>query len=115
VATTEDDSSAADEFELYTVGAKSATRPITVDVQINGKQLQMEVATGAALSIVSERTWKTLFPGIALKEADIVLKTYTNERMAVKGELLVQVVYNLPCPCKCPSLSHFHTCMHMLI
>ena len=24
-------------------------------------------------------------------------------------------LYNLPCPCKCPSLSHFHTCMHMLV
>jgi len=93
VATTEDDSSAVDEFQLYTVGAKSATRPITVDVQINGKQLPMEVDTGAALSIVSKRTWKTLFPGVALKEAHIVLKTYTNERMTVKGELLVQVVY----------------------
>ena len=50
------DNSTTDEFQLYTIGAKSATCPITVDVQINGNQLPMEVDTGAALSIISERT-----------------------------------------------------------
>ena len=96
MATTEDNST-TDEFQLYTIGAKSATCPITVDVQINGKQLPMEVDTGAALSIISERTWKKNFPGITLKKADVVLKTYTNERMTVMGELLVQVAYKQQC------------------
>ena len=97
VATTEDDGSATDEFQLYTIGAKAATRPIIVDVQINGKQLLMEVDTGAALSIISEQTWKTVLPGTTLKKADIVLTTYTNERMTVMGELLVQVAYKQQC------------------
>ena len=97
VATTEDDGSATDEFQLYAIGAKAATRPIIVDIQINGKQLLMEVDTGAALSIISEQTWKTVLPGTTLKKADVVLTTYTNERMTVMGELLVQVAYKQQC------------------
>ena len=96
MATTEDNS-ITDEIQLYTIGVKSATCLITVDVQINGKQLPMVVDTGAALSIISEQTWKKNFPGITLKKADVVLKTYTNERMTVMGELLVQVVYEHQC------------------
>ena len=96
MATTEDNS-ITDEFQLYTIGAKSATCLITVDVQINGKQLPMVVDTGVALSIISEQTWKKNFPGITLKKADVVLKTYTNERMTVMGELLVQVTYEQQC------------------
>ena len=37
------------------------------------------------------------FPGIMLKKADVVLKTYTNERMTVVGELLIQVAYEQQC------------------
>ena len=57
-----EDNSTTDEFQVYTIGAKSATCAITVDVQTNGKQLPMEVDTGAALSIISERTWKNNWP-----------------------------------------------------
>ena len=96
MATTEDNS-ITDEIQLYTISAKSATCLITVDVQINGKQLPMVVDTGAALSIISEQTWKNNFPGITLKKADVVLKTYTNERMTMMGELLVQVTYEHQC------------------
>ena len=94
MATTKDNS-ITDEIQLYTIGAKSATCLITVDVQINGKQLPMVVDTGAALSIISEQTWKKNFPGITLKKADVVLKTYTNERMTMMGELLVQVATSI--------------------
>ena len=87
VATTEDDGRATDEFQLYTIGAKAATRPIIVDVQVNGKQLLMEVDTGAALSIISEQTWKTVHPGTTLKKADVVLTTYskTSEQRTLWG------------------------------
>lgn len=48
VATTKDNSSTTDEFQLYTIGVKSVTSLITIDIQINGKQLPMEVDMGAA-------------------------------------------------------------------
>ena len=37
------------------------------------------------------------FPGITLKKANVVLKTYTNERMTMMGQLVVQVMYEQQC------------------
>ena len=53
----------------------------------------MEVDTGAALSIISEKTRKTFFPSEKLRPSDLVLKTYTNEPLKVVGTLNVRVQY----------------------
>ena len=49
---------------------------------------------GAAVSIISEETYKNLFPNLNLKEAPIGLKTYTGERIPILGEIVVEVRYN---------------------
>ena len=67
--------------------------PINVQVLVNGRQLTMEVDTGAAISIISEETRKTLFADQKLREASLVLKTYTGEPMQVVGQLNVRVKY----------------------
>ena len=77
VATTEDNSSTTDEFQLYTIGVKSVTSLITIDIQINGKQLPMEVDTGAAFPSPQR---KMHFPGITLIKANVVLKTYIHQQ-----------------------------------
>ena len=59
----------------------------------DGKQLTMEVDTGATLSIISEKTRKPLFPDDKLHQLDLVLKTYTNKQLKVVGTLNVQVQY----------------------
>ena len=38
-----------------------------------------------------------LFPGTTPKKVNVALKTYTNERMTVMEELLVQVMYKQQC------------------
>ena len=67
--------------------------PSNVHVRINDKQLTMEVDTGAALSIISEKTRKAVFPDEKLRPSKLVLKTYTNEPLKVMGTLNVQVQY----------------------
>ena len=98
VATSADeDDSPTQEFQQYTIGAKSATRPILVELDLNDKHVTMEVDTGAAVSLISERTYEKLFPGEEPKPSAIVLKTYTDEHMTVAGELSVQVRYREQC------------------
>ena len=66
----------------------------SIPVQIHfcriDKTLQMELDTGAAFTIISERTCKTELP---LLKCPIWLKTYTDERIAVLGQLNVHVSY----------------------
>ena len=80
------------DFKLHKLG-KHSQDLVIVQMQINGRKLNMEVDTGAALSVISEATRLTVFPKDTLHPSNLVLKTYTNERMEVIGTLNVRVVY----------------------
>ena len=58
----------SEEFQVFTI-AKKSSHPIQVTLLINGKQLNMEVDTGAAVSIISERTTKAMFPDAHLNHS----------------------------------------------
>ena len=64
-----------------------------VNVYANGKSLPMEVDTGAAVSIISEETWKNIFPNSTLCSSDLSLTTYSNENLSVIGEMPMEVLY----------------------
>ena len=53
----------------------------------------MEVDTGAAFSVISEATRQNVFPNETLHHSNLVLKTYTDESMKVKGTLNIRVKY----------------------
>ena len=59
----------------------------------NGQALEMEVDTGADISIISEDTQRTLFPTQKVYKSDLVLKTYTGEPIRIIGNLHVRVQY----------------------
>ena len=84
-----------DELEnpMYKVNKKQSSRPITVTLNVNRQKLQMEVDTGAAISVISEFTKNKLFPGVYLNETPVMLTTYTGEQMAVVGEISITVRY----------------------
>ena len=65
------------------------SHPIVVPVSINGKQLSMQVDTGAAVSILSEKTFQSNFPDAVLKPAAVTLCTCTGQPMAVVGQLTI--------------------------
>ena len=82
------------ELPLFKIKDSSkAVHPITVDMEISGKALNMEVNTGAAVSIISKATYQKLFSQVPLKSAPIRLKTYTGDPITVKGEMIAQVKY----------------------
>ena len=68
-------------------------KPYSVVLEINGHPVTLEIDTGAAVSVVSERTKQKLFPTIALEETDVRLRTYTAKPIQVLGQMLVSVKY----------------------
>ena len=82
-------------LNIFTIGGRS-TRPIYADLVINGKQLTMEVDTGAAVSVISEETRKSLLSDLPLRKSNAILRTYTGEQMQVMGELHTKVEYRKP-------------------
>lgn len=85
-----------DEYSLYHTQSQGTTPPIMVTLQVDGRDLTMELDTGATLSIVSEKTYKSLFsPDAApkLKASEAELKTYTGEVLKILGEITVAVSY----------------------
>lgn len=88
--TTEGDFS-SDEYFLHELREKST--PIRVSLVANGKPLEMEVDTGADISIISEETRKALFPTQKIYESDLILRMYTDEPITIVGNLHVRVQY----------------------
>ena len=66
---------------------------ITARMTLNGKQVLMEVDTGAAVSIMSECTQKNLFSELRPKKSNFRLKTYTTKPLHVVVVIRVQVNY----------------------
>ena len=72
---------------------KSSTKPICVEVRINGKPLSMKVDTGATVSLISYKRLKQVLPRIKINKTSVVLRTYTSEIIPVRGEVQVNVTY----------------------
>ena len=89
-----------DDLPLFTIGEATRSSPIQVEVTINGQPLTMEVDTGAAVSLISEATVRSLFPRAKLQPSTAMLRTYTGEPMAVVGELSVDIQYKQQGPKK---------------
>ena len=84
---------ASDQFLFNIKTIKSSKGNITVDLVKDGKDICMELDTGAALSILSETKWNRIFPKQALNHSSVRLKTYTGEPLIVIGEKDVLVKY----------------------
>lgn len=54
----------------------------------------MEIDTGAAVSLMSLKTQKSLFPSTVLAKPNIQLRTYTSDPITVVGKMSVEVKYN---------------------
>ena len=82
------------DLTLFTVNKPSSSEPITLELEINGQKLPMELDTGAAVSLISTTTKERIFPDVPLINTPNVLTTYTGERMAVMGKMKVEVRYD---------------------
>ena len=89
-----DQDDAEDELRLpiFTMGSPSR-HPFVVAVKFNEKHLQMEVDTGAAMSVISRRTYKRLFSDLKLQKPTVHLKTYTGEEISLVGQITARATY----------------------
>ena len=73
----------------------TAVKPLKVTVNVDSSELELEVDTGASVSIISEKTYNRLWPERkpTLEESTITLRTYSGEQLAVKGTINVDVEY----------------------
>ena len=81
-------------FTVHSVGVKSTAKPYKAELEIIGKKVAMEIDTGAAVSLISHKTQKTIFPNTPLSKPTLTLRTYTAEPIAVVGQMQVTVKYN---------------------
>ena len=79
------------EYSSFIFGSKDSS-PYIVHWNIAGQPLEMEVDTGASLSVISEKTYGNLVSGRrapALETSVVVLRTYTGEEVKPEGSCTV--------------------------
>ena len=82
------------EYTLYHVSDKGSTKSLMVDVTLNGQLVQMEVDTGASVSLLGEVHFKPLKEkGASLRPSKAKLTTYTGETIQVLGIADMKVEY----------------------
>lgn len=99
-------------YEMWQVRAPDHDgSPYRVEVSVNGTSLIMEIDTGASVSVVSEETFRRIFPSCRLEPSSVRLKGYTGELSPVQCSLPATVrLGNHECrdvlyvvPGRCPS------------
>ena len=65
-----------------------------MSVNLNGKQVAMEIDTGSAVSIMPESKFKEI-SSEALQESTVKLYTYSGEQIGVKGEAMYMFNTNI--------------------
>ena len=94
-----DEESSADddddqEYALYRVSSGSS-KPILVPVTLDGVHMEMELDTGASVSLVSEETFRQLQEkGATLSPSQAKLCTYTGQAIEIAGLAEVRVEHN---------------------
>ena len=91
----ESEESEEDKEEWEDVRRVSAkTPPFTVQVKLDGVQVDMEVDTRASVSLMSELTFKRIWPQRSLEPSQVHLCTYLKEPIPVVGCTQVNIEYN---------------------
>ena len=77
-----------------TTANHKAVKPIMVEVQINGRPVEMELDTGSAVTILNEITWKETLGRPKLQKSNNQLKSYSGHQIAILGDVKAKVTAN---------------------
>ena len=88
------DISSVEEYPLHQLTENSGSNPIELNVDVQGETISMELDTGAAVSLISEKTYNQFFSDVSLKKSTVKLKSYSGEDIPVVGLMEVLVKYN---------------------
>ena len=81
---------------LFLVRRKSSNPPLTICVIVDGANVEFEVDTGAAVSLISQAKFNDAWPPLQrprLRRTDVVLRTYTGEKLPVLGQIQANVIF----------------------
>ena len=85
-----------EESPIFMVGRNSSkAAPMKCELKVESRNLTMEIDTGAEVSIIAEDTFKALLRDLTLSPSSVVLRTYTHESIAVRGEAQVTVQHGV--------------------
>ena len=93
IVQTEEEEDDMDSNRLNILQSRSSVPPLKVTVELDNHPIAMEVDTGAAFSMISESTFKELWPSRSLSKEEVRLCTYSGEPIQVLGSLTVAVSY----------------------
>ena len=82
----------SEEYDVHTIRVKAGPS-LNVQMQVDRVILPMELDTGAAVSIVSHAIWQRCFNKL-LEKSNFLLTTYSNEKINVIGQTIVQAKYD---------------------
>ena len=80
-------------MNIQVVKPTSAKMGIMLDLTLDGNPVQMELDTGASLSIISEKMWRSTLQAPVLAQSRVQLRTYTGQHLKILGEKVVKVQY----------------------
>ena len=64
-----------------------------ISLKLSGIDMTMELDTGAAVSVIREETYRDKLGRLPLQHTNILLNTYSGERLPVLGQLSVNIQY----------------------
>ena len=82
-----------EEGDLYVIRSSPKLQPYKTDVEVNGKILQMELDTGASLSLVSEKMFRENWSDLEVSQSETTLYSYSGESIPVVRLIRVSVKY----------------------
>ena len=90
------DAESEGEYSLYNITQKKGDDPIYIDLTVNGIHVKMELDTGSGLTIINEQMYSKIAQPNQLnplQKSDIILKTYTGEKIDILGSTKVLACY----------------------
>ena len=82
-----DDSDSDNDIRLLAIRRGGRDGSLITSAEITGVEIEMEIDTGAAVSIISETTWRDCLPHLKWEPSRQHLSTFTGERIKVLVKL----------------------------
>ena len=81
-------------WPMFTVvDSQKRCKELIMPVLIDGKSVDLELDTGASVTIIPNHVWSGVFAAKSLQQTDVKLKSYSGHEIPVLGEAKVQVSY----------------------
>ena len=81
-------------WPMFTVvNSQKRCKELIVPVLIDGKSVDLELNTGASVTIIPNHVWSGVMAAKSLQQTDMKLKSYSGHEIPVLGEAKIQVSY----------------------